>query len=106
MTLNWKVTGDAPRMTNADHAEFMSCYDHLVSILEKATRAKSPRDFTFEVEAVFLAAVLWADKYSQTEPTMGHVMDADSMAAGHVDWRTKFPLYVAELVYGVANWVR
>jgi hypothetical protein len=55
---------------------------------------------------VFIAACIWADKYKRTEPKMGHVMDADSMAAGHVDWCTKFPLYVAELVYDVSNWAR
>lgn len=93
-------------MTSVEHAEFMTCYHHLTKVLDKATGAKTPRDFTFEVEAVFLAACVWANKYKRTEPKMGHVMDADSMAAGHIDWCTKFPLYVAELVYDVSNWAR
>jgi hypothetical protein len=105
MSLSWKVVGDTPRMSNLEHEEFMRCYEHLKTILNKATSRKE-RDFTFEVESVFIAACIWADKYKRTEPKMGHVMDADSMAAGHVDWCTKFPLYVAELVYDVSNWAR
>ena len=84
--------------------EMMKLQDHLIKVLLAASQ-QDPREFDLEVRIVHVEALLWAEKHKDcVAPTFEQVLRADSYNAGHVDWYSKFPLYVAQMVYGVDPW--
>lgn len=84
------------------HDERMKLHDHLVATLRAACGTTGERDFEAECRAVLDAANLWAISHPPlTTVTAETVNKCDQMAAGHIDWVTKFPLYVSERVYGM-----
>lgn len=86
------------------HADRMALYEKLQRVLRGQTKRKQ-RDFDAEVRAVHLAANTWAGAYPDdcVRVSLEHVKKCDTMAAGHIDWSTKFPLYVSEAVYGLGR---
>lgn len=84
------------------HDERMALHKHLTATLRAACGTTGNRDFEAEVSAVLDAANLWAISHAScTTLTAETVSKCDAMAAGHIDWVTKFPLYVSERVYGM-----
>ena len=84
--------------------EMMTLKDHLVEALNKASQA-DPREYDLEVKIVYEVAAAWARRHEGcVVPNFDDVIRADTYQAGHSDWGTKFPLYVAELTYGLNPW--
>lgn len=85
------------------HALRMKLHEHLRTVLRCATSVK-PRDYAAEWSAVMTAANNWADKHEGCTRVTGDIVQrCDNLAAGHVDWVDKFPLYVSEHVYGIGR---
>lgn len=82
------------------HDERMALHEHLIRTLRLAA-SSHPRDFDHERRAVMDAANLWALAHEGCETVTATTVDrCDTMASGHIDWVSKFPLYVSERVYG------
>lgn len=89
-------------MNAKTHDSFIRCCTHLRGTLRDAT-SQTPRDLERELIVLWVEANEWYNRAPlMYEPvTLDQVRDCDRMAAGHVDWSSKLPLYVAEIVYGV-----
>lgn len=84
--------------------DMIALQGRLIEVLTQ-TAKMDPREYDLEVRMIWIEAMTWAEAHEGCLiPSLDDVIRADTYNAGHVDWCSKFPLYVAEMVYGVDPW--
>lgn len=86
------------------HTEFLACRDYILKALTNEMLNRDAHDYDVWVAnehmAVARAANEWAISHAPLRTvTVTAVEAVEGMALGHIDYATKFALYVAELVY-------
>lgn len=92
-------------MNAHDHDEMLACKKYLQDKLSKTAKQRHRHDNWVEREqqAVTDSANRWARKHGlKVAVTFEQVVDLEVCAVGHIDYASKFCLYVAEYLYGVS----